>query len=159
MSIGEILASAFTGGAGGLLGVVGNCVSGWLAIKQKREENEFQLKLIPLQLNADIERTKAEVAKITEAGANANFVASQENDKVTGRESVWALDLRMVVRPICLFGLWTVVVMFYYRGELTEDMRSFIIHNIVSDASMATAWYFGARATDKIMQGYKTKAQ
>ena len=158
MDFGSIIGGVLTGGAGGLLGVIGNCANTWLSMKQQKQQNDFQLAMLPLQLNADIERTKAEVAKVQESGAAAAFVASQEADKATGRESPWALNVRAMVRPACLFGLGIAVVAIYTAGNPTIEMKSYIIQNIITDFSMAIAWYFGARASDKVMQGYKSKA-
>lgn len=158
MDLASIIGGVLTGGTGGLLGVVGNFANTWLALKQQRENNEYQLKLLPLQLNADIERTKADVAKTQEAGAAAAFVASQEADKATGRESPWALNVKAMVRPAVLFFLFVAVIALYTTGELTADMRAYVIQNVVTDFSMAVSWYFGARATALVMQGFKSKA-
>lgn len=156
--LGSILGSVLTGGTGGLIGVLGNFANTWMAMKQQKQEHDYQIQLIPLQLNADIERTKAEVAKVQEAGAAAAFAASQEADKPTGGESRWALDVKAMVRPACLVILSASVVALYTAGELTNDMKSYVVQNVVTDFSMAVAWYFGARATALVMQGFKSKA-
>jgi hypothetical protein len=158
MDFGAIIGGVLTGGTGGLLGVIGNGVNTWLAMKQQKQEHDYQLQLIPLQLNADIERTKAEVAKVQEAGAAAAFTASQEADKATGNESRWALDVKAMVRPACLLILAIAVVALYTAGELTSDMKAYVVQNVVTDFSMAVSWYFGARATALVMQGFKSKA-
>lgn len=158
MNLGDAIASIFTGGAGGLLGVLGNCVNTWMAMKQQKQDHEFQIAMVPLQLNADIERTKAEVAKVQETGAAASFVASQEADKLTGRESSRIAGIKAMVRPVTLFLLWCGVTAIVLSGRANEEMTEYIIRNIVSDASMATAWYFGARANALVMQGFKSKA-
>ena len=158
MDFSAILGGVLTGGAGGLLGVIGNGVNTWLAIKQTRENNQFQLQMLPLQLNADIERSKAEVAVEVEKGAGEAFTASQQADKPTGGESAWALNVKAMVRPACLLLLGVSVVALYTAGELTTDMKSYVIQNIVTDFSMAVSWYFGARATALVMQGFKSKA-
>ena len=158
MDFGTIIGGVLTGGAGGLLGVIGNFANTWLSMKQQAQQNAYQLALIPLQLNADIERAKANVAVEAERGAAAGFAASQLADRATGHESRWALNVKSMVRPACLFLLGVAVVALYSAGEITEDMRAYVIQNIVTDFSMAVAWYFGARASDKVMQGFKTKA-
>ena len=158
IDFGQIIGSVLTGGTGGIIGVLGNIGNTWLAMKQQAQNYDYQLKLIPLQLNADIERTKAEVAKTIEQGAAAGFAASQQADTATGKESVWVLNLKALVRPACLVILSMAVVALYTAGELTVDMRSYIIQNVVTDFSMAIAWYFGARATALVMQGFKSKA-
>ena len=155
----SLAGSILTGGTGGLLGIIGNIGNTWLSMKQQKQQNDYNLALIPLQLNADIERTKADVAKTVEQGASAAFVASQQADQVTGKESAWVLNIKALVRPVCLGLLAVAVVALYTAGELTVDMRSYIIQNIVTDFSMAVSWYFGARATALVMQGFQTKAK
>lgn len=156
--VGQLLGSAMTGGLGGLLGVVGNCANTWLSMKQQKQEHDYQLALIPLQMNADIERAKAQIAVESEKGAAAGFAASQEADKATGAEPKWALGVKAMVRPVILFLLFCGVVALYTTGQLAEDMRAYVIQNIVTDFSMAVSWYFGARATALVMQGFKSKA-
>ena len=158
LDFGQLLGGVLTGGAGGLIGVIGNGVNTWLAIKQQREHNQFQLQMIPLQMNADIERAKAQVAVESERGAAAGFAASQAADKTTGKESGWALNLKAMVRPTILFVLFAGVIALYLSGDLTDDMQSYVIQNVVTDFSMAVSWYFGARASALVMQGFKSKA-
>ena len=150
--------SILTGGVGGIVGVIGNVTNTLLALKQQKQQHEYDLALIPLQLNADIERTKAEVAKVQEAGASAAFVASQEADKLDGRESPWAANVKAMVRPACLFMLGCGTVAILTAGNPSQDMKDYITQNIVSDFSMALSWYFGARASALVMQGFKSKA-
>lgn len=154
----SLLGGVLTGGAGGLIGVLGNFANTWLAIKQAREQNQFQLALLQAQTSADIERAKAQIAVESERGAAAGFAASQEADKATGREPRWALGVKAMVRPTILFLLFCGVVALYTTGELTTDMRAYVIQNIVTDFSMAVSWYFGARATALVMQGFKSRA-
>lgn len=158
MDIGTIIGGILTGGTGGLLGILGNCANVWLSMKKEKQDHEYQLALIPLQLNADIERTKAEVAKVQEAGAAAGFVASQQADAAISGTARWVSNIRALIRPSCLFLLFCVVICLYTAGELTVDMKAYIIQNVVTDFSMAVAWYFGARATALVMQGFKSKA-
>ncbi len=150
--------SILTGGVGGLLGVIGNVANTLLAMKQQKQQNDYQLAMIPLQLNADIERAKAEVAKTQEAGAAAAFVASQQADKLDGRESPWAANVKAMVRPaiLLLLGIGTVAIVL--TGRADQSMMEYIVQNVVTDLSMAISWYFGARATALVMQGFKTKA-
>ena len=150
--------SLITGGAGGLIGVLGNCVNTWMAMKQQKLQQDYELAKIPLQLNADLERAKSAVAVEVEKGAGAAFTASQEADRATGRESQWVLNLRSLVRPTCLFLLFVGVIALVTSGKATDSMLDYIIQNIVTDFSMALSWYFGARASDKVMQGFKSKA-
>jgi hypothetical protein len=159
LDIGALIGSVLTGGTGGLLGIIGNIGNTWLSMKQQKQQNDFQIAMLPLQLNADLERNKAEVAKVVEQGAAAGFAASQAADAPTGHESPWALDVKAMVRPVCLAMLAAAVVALYTAGELTVDMRSYIIQNVVTDFSMAVSWYFGARATALVMQGFQTKAK
>ena len=151
--------SILTGGAGGLLGVIGNVANTILAMKQQKMNHEYELARLPLQLNADLERAKAQIAIEVEKGAGAAFAASQQADVVTGKESPWALNVRAMVRPVILFLLGVGTVAIYLGGDPTQDMKDYITQNIVVDFSMAISWYFGARASDKIMQGFKTKAR
>ena len=146
------------GPIGGILGIVGNVANTWLSMKQEKQHNDFELARIPLQLNADIERGKARVAIAVEETAGAAFVASQAAGKVTGNESRWVLNVQAMVRPTILFLLLVGVVLLYTSSQLNESMESYIIQNIVTDFSMAVSWYFGARASAKVMQGFKSKA-
>lgn len=153
-----ILGGVLTGGAGGLIGVLGNFANTWLAIKQAREQNAHQIALLQAQTTASIEIAKANIAVESERGAAAGFAASQEADRATGHESRWALNVKAMVRPTILFLLFCGVVALYLSGELATDMRAYVIQNIVTDFSMAVSWYFGARATALVMQGFKSKA-
>jgi len=165
MDITGILASALTGGTGGIIGVVGNVASTFMALKQQQQEHDFQLKMMPLQTAAKqaeaaaaIEQTKAEVAKVVEQGAADAFTASQKADEATGKEDSWVLDVKALVRPTCLFLLGCGTIAFYLSDSATTDMRQYIVQNIVCDFSMAISWYFGARASANIMNGFKSKA-
>lgn len=149
--------SILTGGAGGLLGILGNIGNTWLAMKQEKQNHEYQLALIPLQLNADIERSKAQVAVAVEEGAGKAFAASQEADKLDGRESPWAANVKAMVRPVLTFLLLAGVVAIFLTNP-SDGIKEYITQNVVVDASMAVSWYFGARATALVMQGFKTKA-
>ena len=93
-----------------VVGVIGNVANTLLAMKQEKQNHDYQLALIPLQLNADLERNKSEVAKTVEVGAAAAFVASQEADKLDGRESPWAANLKAMVRPSILLLLLVGIV-------------------------------------------------
>jgi hypothetical protein len=158
IDFGTILGGVLTGGAGGLLGIIGNIGNTWLSMKQQKQQNDYNLAMLPLQLNADIERTKADVAKVQEQGASAAFVASQEADKLDGRESPWAANIKAMVRPCCLVMLGLATTAIFTAGNPTESMKEYIIQNVITDFSMAVSWYFGARATALVMQGFKTKA-
>ena len=150
--------SILTGGAGGLLGVIGNVANTIMAMKQQKEQNAFTLAMLPLQLNADIERSKAQVAVEVEHGAGAAFTASQESDKLSGNESPWAANVKAMVRPVILVLLLMGTVAIVTTGRASESMMEYIVQNVVTDMSMAISWYFGARATALVMQGFKTKA-
>jgi hypothetical protein len=165
MDIATIVSSVLTGGTGGIIGVVGNVANTFMAIKQQQQQNEFQLKLIPLQIQqaqaasaAAIEQTKAEVAKVVEQGAADAFTASQKNDALVGNETPWVNDVKAMVRPTCLFLLGCGTVAIFLSDQCTGDMKSYITQNVVCDFSMAISWYFGARVSANIMNGYKTKA-
>lgn len=146
------------GPIGGLLGIVGNVANTMLAMKQERQNHEFELARIPLQLNADIEKSKAEVAVVVEKTAGEAFIASQVAGRATGNESRWVLNVQAMVRPTVLFLLGVGSVAIYTAGNPTQDMKDYITQNIITDFSMAVSWYFGARASAKIMQGFKSKA-
>lgn len=158
MDLGTIIGGVLSGGAGGLLGVVGNVANTLLAMKQEKQNHDYQLALIPLQLNADIERTKAQVAVEVDKGQATAFTASQEADKLSGRESSWAANVKAMVRPGILVVLFVSTVAIVLSGRATESMMDYIVQNIVTDLSMAISWYFGARATALVMQGFKSKA-
>lgn len=146
------------GPIGGLLGIVGNVANTLLAMKQEKQHNDFELARIPLQLNADIERGKVQVAIVEETNAGTAFVESQRAGRATGNESRWVLNVQAMVRPTVLFLLFAGVVYLYTSSQLTDSMASYVIQNIVTDFSMAVSWYFGARASAKVMQGFKSKA-
>jgi len=55
-----------------------------------------------------------------------------------------------------MLGLATVAI--FTAGNPTESMKEYIIQNVITDFSMAVSWYFGARATALVMQGFKSKA-
>lgn len=151
--------SILTGGVGGLLGVVGNVANTILAMKQQKQQNDYNIAMLPLQLDADLQRGKAQVAIAVEQGAGAAFTASQEADKLDGRESPWAANVKAMMRPTLTLLLCFAVVAIFFSGKASDDMKTYIIQNVVTDASMAIAWYFGARATALVMQGFQTKAK
>jgi hypothetical protein len=152
------LTSILTGGAGGLLGIIGNISNTWLSIKQQDQQNKFTLAMLPLQLNADIERSKSQVALAVEDGAGKAFTASQQADKLSGRESPWAANVKAMIRPSILVILFCGTVAIVTSGNATVSMLDYVTQNVVTDLSMAISWYFGARASDKVMQGYRSKA-
>lgn len=152
------LTTLLAGPAGGLLGIVGNVANTILAMKQEKQNHEFELARIPLQLNADIELAKAKVAVAAEESAGAAFTASQTAARLTGGESQWVQNVTAMIRPSVVFLLMCGVVALYFGRQLDTDMQSFLIENVVTDFSMAISWYFGARASAKVMQGFKSKA-
>jgi hypothetical protein len=152
------LTTLLAGPIGGFLGILGNVANTLLSMKQQKQQNEFELARIPLQLNADIEMAKAKVAVVAEQTAGEGFIKSQDAGKVTGKESRWVLNIQAMVRPTILFLLGVGSVAIYTSGNPTQDMKDYITQNIVTDFSMAVSWYFGARASAKVMQGFKTKA-
>lgn len=152
------LTSILTGSAGGLLGIIGNIGNTWLSMKQQDQQNKFQLAMLPLQLNADIERSKSQVALAVEDGAGKAFTASQQADKLSGRESPWAANVKAMIRPTILLILFVGTVAIVTSGNATVSMLDYVTQNVVTDLSMAISWYFGARASDKVMQGYRSKA-
>ena len=158
MNLGDAALSFITGGAGGLIGIIGNIGNTLLAMKQQKQQHDYELALIPLQSSAELARISATTAQATEAGASAAFVASQEADKLDGRESSWAANLKACVRPVCLLLLMLGTVAIYTAGTPSQPMKDYITQNVITDTSMAIAWYFGARATALVMQGFKTKA-
>lgn len=158
LDFGSLLSNVLTGGAGGLIGILGNLGNTWLAMRQEKQNHEFQIAMLPLQLNADIERAKANVAIAVETTAGQAFTASQESDRLTGKESPWAANVKAMVRPILTALLCMGVVAIFLSGRANESMTEYIIQNVVTDASMAISWYFGARATALVMQGFKSKA-
>ena len=155
MNILESLVTGLT--SGGLFGILGNTVNTLLAIKQKRLDYDHEEKMLPLQMAADKARADAQFRTVVEDNAGKAFTASVSSDTVTGKEHRWVLDIRALVRPGALFLLWCGVVAIWFSSELTVDLRSFIVHNVVTDASMALSWYFGARATDRVMAYYASK--
>jgi hypothetical protein len=154
-----LLSGAFTGGVGSFIGIIGNLGNTWLSMKQEKQNHEYELAMLPLKLNADLERIKADVAKAQEQGAADAFTASQKSDTLDGKENAWAADLKACVRPFCLVALMLGTVAIYTMGGPTQDMKDYITQNVVTDASMAVSWYFGARASALVMQGFKTKAK
>ena len=165
MDLGGIISAALTGGTGGLIGVIGNVANTFMSLKQQAQEHDFQLKMMPLQMqmkqaeaNAQIEQTKADVAKVVEMTAGEAFTASQKADAPTGNEHRWVLDIKGLVRPVSLFLLGIGTVAIYTAGTPSADMKEYITRNIICDFSMALSWYFGARASSNIMAGFKSKA-
>jgi hypothetical protein len=165
MDFGTIISAALTGGTGGIIGVIGNVANTIMSLKQQAQEHDFQIKMMPLQMqmlaskaSAQIEQTKADVAKVVEQTAGEAFTASQKADSPTGQEHRWVLDVKGLVRPVCLLLLGIGTVAIYTSGDPTLSMKEYITQNVVCDFSMALSWYFGARASANIMAGFKSKA-
>lgn len=120
-------------GSGGLLGLLGSCVTGWLEIKKVAQANAHQLALL------DAQRTIAADSAAARAFEASHHSAAAE----TGRESPWAATFRVITRPALTWILVLAAVVLALRSGAASDLAA----RVLFFAEMAVGWWFGSRST------------
>ena len=124
--------------SGGLLGLVGQGVSGWLHIKQVQAETTAQCQLIEAQKGLAAETASA-----------AAFAASQQAETATAANvSPWAANIKTLWRPALTLLLLVLSSVIYFNSQ--EATREQIASDIVTATTACIFWWFGSRYQDAL---------
>ena len=145
----DILTTALTGGATGILGtVLGKAfsfVDVWQKEKAAAREHERSIELYRLQSELKLEEQEKELEGQMQAAEITLRAASYAHDQSAGPASPWAANVLRMVRPVLTGGLIILVGVIYFRTEDLSQQET-IIQSVIYMASSATLWWFGDRA-------------
>ena len=127
----ETLLTAATGGAGGVVGLVGSMVMGGVKRRAKRKDAEFQLEMLERQAAMGL---KAEEVKLVTA-THAEQAAYAQN------APPWVLGTLALVRPILTLALLGMAAWLHLAAP-----ESMFAHKFMALASIAVGWWFGDRS-------------
>ena len=168
----DLLLGLLTGGAGGLLGTLGQAVLSWhkrkgdqaheLAMREQDRldmEVEAKLGLQQIKLEGEQARELAEVEGATarEVAAEASLQASYAHDKATYGGGL-VDTLRGLVRPVITLANTLILLALAWlcyqqlQGELSHEVARQVITTFLGLATLTITWWFGGRQVDK-MQG------
>ena len=152
----DVLASAASGGA---LGLLGNLANGVLGYFQKRQDQRHLLDRLhlehaglKLQANADAARLAGELAAAREKGAAAAFDRSIAAEQAVGVSYRWVHAVRSLTRPgLTWFFVATAVLIVLLPERLAQAnaLQEYAAITVVNLAYMVTAWWFGQRQIEK----------
>ena len=147
------LEALMNAGTGGLLGILGSGVSGWLKIKGMKAKAEIDERMMRLQMDAE-----------TMKASSADFQASQmlatsENDALIGvaaiaksKWQVWILVLlhayKGSVRPNLAVGSH-IVAAYVFINLMTPEMQEIVLKQVFTMAFAYGGWYIGNRELNK----------
>ena len=139
-------------GTGGILGIIGSGVSGWLKIKGMKAKAEIDREMLKLQID-----------KGTIEADSADFQASQkaaqhESDSLIAVSSIaekpWQKGLLILhfiykgsVRPTLAIGVHILAAVLYF--QMPAEYQDIILQQIFTIAFAYGGWYFGQRDLNK----------
>jgi len=148
----DFLHALTNAGTGGILGIAGAAVSGWLKIKGMKAQAEIEREMVKLQID-----------KGTIAADSADFQASQkaaqhESDALVSVASIaekpwqkglliWHFVFKGSVRPLLAVGVHILAGILYFR--MPEQYQDVILQQIFTIAFAYGGWYFGQRDLNK----------
>jgi len=164
-SILNIGSSFMTGGLTGILGSVFGGVFKYYQAKQiqqfKREDNEHELKLLGLEMEANREETENEIKIVTTEGSFSGMKASINADSKIGTSYRWVNSVRSLFRPFltaCLLAVSFLIfkdLMTVVNGgsessiglsiEEAKTLLKYVVESLVFTATAAILWWFGER--------------
>ena len=120
--------------SGGVLGLVGQLATGWMHLKEKAQDNAFQLAMMDKQ---------AESAK--ETAASVAFGASQAAEAQTNTGGVypWAQTVKTLWRPFLTLLLLVLTTVVYFRSDPVAQSQ--IASAVVTASDACVFWWFGSR--------------
>jgi len=152
----DILTSAASGGALGLLGNIANGVLAFFNTRQEHRHLIARLQIehegIKLQANADAAKLAGELAATREKGAAAAFAGSIQAEQALRPSYPWVNAIRSLTRPgLTWFFVGTafLIIMLPSLMANATEMQQYAAMTIVNMAYMVTAWWFGQRQLDK----------
>jgi len=141
--------------SGGITGVAGAALSGWIEHRKAAAAHEHELAVrrmnleeIRLEAETAEKRGALELERTVEAGAAAALEASYRLEpKRYGRGDhvalVWVDVVRGLVRPVLTIGLVAASVAIYYHADAT--LRAETAGTLLYITTACTLWWFGGR--------------
>ena len=145
----EALANA---GSGGLIGILGSGISGWLKIKGMKAKAEIDMQMMKLQIDkGTIEADSADFQASQKAAQTESegLIALAQSAKSKGQS--WALILLHIykgsVRPSLAYGANIAAIIIYF--QMPAEFQSVILQQIFTLAFAYGGWYIGQRELNK----------
>ncbi len=139
--------------AGGLFGILGTAlgrVAGYFERKQAHTQEQarwgHEYRLHELNMQARQQETELELALAAQQGSWKGLEASLKADSMTGKVSLWVINLLRLVRPFLTFLLWIITAVIFVMTQ-----ESAITEAAVFAATAATLWWFGDRAPKAVL--------
>ncbi|HEY9816734.1 MAG TPA: hypothetical protein V6D20_13185 [Candidatus Obscuribacterales bacterium] len=145
----EAIANA---GSGGLIGILGSGISGWLKIKGMKAQAEIDVAMARLQIDAKTIETDSEdfrasqeaAQKESESLVSVSSIATSDNQRWV---LIWLHFLRSSVRPALAYTVHIIAAIVYFTSP--EEFRHTILQQIFTMAFAYGGWYFGQRELNK----------
>ena len=164
MDIAEILGLGAAAASGGLFGVAGAALGGWMKWKERAQrtieeaaQREHEIKLIEMKLRVRSQEGSWAALGVTHKSEIA--LNGQENYK-------WVVAIKSLFRPLLTLVLWALVYLqlsIILTGSMQEYLKlagdgtilsreellslvRYVIYSTVFSATTATTWWFGERA-------------
>lgn len=145
----EAMANA---GSGGLIGILGSGISGWLKIKGIKAKAEIDMAMAKLQIDAKTVEMDSEDFRASQnmaSGENASLVALAKMAETKWQK--WALILLHIykgqVRPTLAIGANLAAIIIYF--QMPSEFQTIILQQIFTLAFAYGGWYIGTRSLDK----------
>lgn len=164
----NLLGSAATGGAFGLLG---SAIGGVFKYFQTRQQQKFEekkwgheLALIDKEHERGREEDEHELSVISQQGAWSGLTTSIEADSKTDNTYKWVNAIKALYRPVLTTGLVAISYLIFkdlsammatgggstlvgvFTPEQAKELLVYDINSLVFSASTAVVWWFGDRA-------------
>jgi len=147
----DLLMTAFTGGATGIIGsIIGKAFSFldfWVEEKKADSEHGRTIQLLELQNKLGAEENERELEIVKTKAAGDARTASYQHDIFLGNGSVWVVDVLRLVRPVLTFTLIILVGILYFQSDING--KNIMEASVVYMCSSCVLWWFGDRAIRK----------
>lgn len=132
---------------GSLIGGSGSALSKWMGMREKKINNEHELKLIEMQINAKRSETENNLSIAQEKGYADIRTKSYEHDGLIGETSIWVNNALRMVRPVLTLLLIALIWAIWITIAKEDiDIKNEIIDGVLFMSSVALAWWFGDRS-------------
>lgn len=166
----DFLVDLVTGGiGGGILGLAGSLISGWMKQRAIESERRFEkekwgyaLQQKKLDMEASAQETEQELAIVSQEGSWQGLDRSTQHDTVLiEHSSSWVNNLKSLFRPILTTilqsgQLWMIYLFITAdpmmmqivngSGDAASDIMKYVINSWVFAAQTSVVWWFGERA-------------